>query len=155
MSSLTPGLHMYEAIEATKFDMAQIGFIIYKVPALQADNRLYLNFEEGVNWQGAAATKPQKHWGEKESLIENSKIHAPIGIYVISQANIQARVATIGGVKKGDDLAVNGVYADSISASTNYAQLVTGIYWGNFDKISIWKPSTGIDFIKVIIGVRK
>ena len=163
MNNLTPGLHMFESIEATGLDMAQIGFFMAACPFNQPGNRLKLNFNWTTSWQKGLTTSPAKGFGGD---FNNSQNWGPIGFYVLNEANVQAKVAEMGGytlpgqapygsVKLGDDLAINGTYVSSTTSSANYVQLVKGVFWGNFEEISMWKPSSGTDYIKVIIGPRK
>ena len=151
--SLIPGLHRYNSIEATGFDMGQIGSLIVNVGHLQISNRKYMSFVG--NWDTVALNgkMPAKNW-HKEGRHKHTNVlrYGPIGIFVLNEANVMARVRTFNGVKLGDDLAVNGTYADSTTSPLNYLSLVKGMYWGNFDQISLWKPASGDYQIKIIIG---
>ena len=151
MSNLTPGLHLYEAIEATGLDMSQVGFKIADVPHNQLGNAKLMDFrhDSGIDWQKGIYTNVPKKFGD------GSNDWGPIGFYVVDQANVQARVATIDGVKKGDDFAKNGVFVHSTTNNANYVECVKGVFWGNFDQISIWKPPpVQTVYVKIIIGPR-
>jgi len=151
--SLIPGLHRYDSIEATGFDMGQIGSLVVNVGHLQLNNRKYMSFVGNWDTVSLNGKVPAKNWHpEGRHKHTNVLRYGPIGIFVLNEANVQARVRTFNGVKLGDDLAVNATYTDSTSASINYLSLTTGMYWGNFDQISLWKPASGNYVVKIIIG---
>ena len=160
---MRPGLHNYDSIEATGFDHVAIGFLMgYVSSGLTGSNRILYDFS-GHNWQDPAGY-PDKKWGEPGRDIYYKQFptwkfnkdvdsqYGCIGIITGAVGIMQARVKTFDGVKKGDDLAINGTYDGNDLSSLNYLNLSTGTTWGNFDKIAAWKPATGNYTWKMIIG---
>ena len=140
---IRPGLHRYDATEAGSYDKGELGFLILYCPST-TPSRLQFDFTfNGWNLLGQAA--PAKQWMYPNNQTEGR--YGPIGMYILTQANVQWRSRAAG-----DDLANNGVYDGSMLSASNYSALVRGMFWGEFDKLSLWKPISGTDYVKIIIG---
>ena len=141
-----PGLHKYDGIEAGGYDRGELGFLILKCPSTTL-SRLEWDFTED-DWNQSALIhggKPEKQFTVPDTATPFR--YGPIGMYVFEQANAQWRSRAVG-----DDLANNGIYDGSTAAGTNYPAIVRGMFWGEFDKLSLWKPGSGTDYVKVLIG---
>ena len=139
-----PGLHKYTILEAAGYDQGAIGFLMLNCIST-VGSRLEFDFTL-YNWNSSGGlAHPQKQWTDPRTLAPGK--YGPIGMYIFDQANVQWRSRA-----KGDDLAINGTYDGSSASAINYAALVKGMFWGEFDKLSLWKPASGMDVVKVIIG---
>tara|TARA_R100000458_G_C8269069_1_gene243874 strand:+ start:1208 stop:1648 length:441 start_codon:yes stop_codon:yes gene_type:complete len=141
---IKPGLHKYDAIEAGGYDKGDVGFLILSC-ASTIGSSLEFDFTSSTWNTALSQTLPAKQWTDPSNQTEGR--YGPIGMYVLNQVNAQWRSRAVG-----DDLSNNGSYQHTTLSSTNYSALVRGMFWGEFDKLSLWKPIGGTDYVKIIIG---
>jgi len=128
--SKNKGVRRYFATEVPNLHLSGSGFKIVEVAASITNNRLIVTAEDNEIF---------------------------IGIQCIdNKGKVEARSYPPIGKAKSDDIALNGTYAASTSASTNYLTMVNGdIIYGRFDKVAFYEAGgSDTGYYKLIIGGR-